>query len=115
MSMLLVFAADPLAFFGSSPVMTFDMKVGSPRARSSFWSGVRSLGTNVAAMRCMFKPDVMIGYTVPNDSATMVSRSLMDSDNHRTQVAELFPHFRGLSSSNVAQTFWRHPAMFCSS
>jgi len=67
--------------------MTLDMKDGSSRARwrsswqiatrCSFCSGVRSLGTNFAATRCLFKSHVRIVCTVPYDTLTIAASSLM--------------------------------------
>jgi len=67
--------------------MTFDMKDGSSTARwrspwqiatrCPFCSGVRSLGTNFAATRCMFKSQVRIVCTLPYDTLTIVAMSLM--------------------------------------
>jgi len=67
--------------------MTLDMKDGSSTARwrnswqiatrCSFCSGVRSLGTNFAATRCMFKSHVKIVCTVQYDTLTIVAMSLM--------------------------------------
>jgi hypothetical protein len=44
---------------------------------TAFCSGVRSLGTNFAATRCMFKSHVRIVCTVPHDTLTIVAMSLM--------------------------------------
>jgi len=67
--------------------MTFYMKDGSSRAfwRSSwqiatwcsFCSGVRSLGTNFAATRCMFKSHMRIVCTIQYDTLTIAAMSLM--------------------------------------
>ena len=87
--------------YPSSPVMTLDMKVGSSRsrwwrswqnlARSSFWSGVRSLGTNFAAMRCIFKSDIKIACTVSYDTSTMAAMSLMDLRLSSCTSRQIFP------------------------
>src|SRR5215469_1529592 len=63
------------------------MKDGSSRAcwqsssqiatRCSFCSGVRSLGTNFAATRCMFKSHVRIVCTVLYDTLTIAAISLI--------------------------------------
>ena len=63
------------------------MKGGSSKARwrsswqiatrCSFCSGVRSLGTNFAATRCMFKSHMRIVCTVPYDTLTITAMSLM--------------------------------------
>ena len=63
------------------------MKDGSSRARwqsssqistrCSFCSGVRSLGTNFAAMRCMYISRVRIVCTVPYDTLTIAAISLI--------------------------------------
>jgi len=45
--------------------------------RYSFCSGVRSLGTKFAAMRCMFKSHVRIVCTVPYDTLTIAAMPLM--------------------------------------
>jgi len=42
-----------------------------------FLFGVRSLGTNFAPTRCMFKSDVRLVCTVPYDTLTIVAMSLM--------------------------------------
>ena len=70
------------------PSEDLTMKVGSSRAcwwrswqilvQSSFWSGLRSQGTNFAAMRCMFKSDIRIACTVPYDTSNIAAMSLMD-------------------------------------
>ena len=67
--------------------MTLNMKDGSSMARQrsswqiaarcSFCSGVRSLGTNFAATRCMFKSHVRIVCTVPYGTLTIAAMSLM--------------------------------------
>jgi hypothetical protein len=66
--------------------MTLDMKDGSSKARwrsswqiatrCSFCSGVRSLGTKFAAMRCMFESHVRIVCTVPYNTL-IAAMSLM--------------------------------------
>jgi hypothetical protein len=68
-------------------MMTLDMKDGSSTARWwSFWqiatwcsfcSGVRSLGMNFAATRCMFKSHVRIVFTISYDILTILAMSLM--------------------------------------
>ena len=55
--------------------------------------GVRSLGMNFAAMRCMFKSHVRIVCTIPYDTLTIAAMSFSFSDDPHAQAVRLFPHF----------------------
>ena len=136
MSMLLVALRLCLAFFGlgdpglfhcedyclvsgsypqtqlSSPVMNLDIKDGSSRARC-FCSGVRSLGTNFAATRCMFKSHVRIVCTLPYDTLTIAAMSLMVLRRPSCTSRRIVSAFYVLSSWKVALASRRLRAMFC--
>ena len=87
-----------------SPVMNLDMKVGSSMLhwwiswqiseRSSFWSAVRRLGMNFAAMRCVFKTHCSSWHI--NDSSNVVNGSLMILMHNSPN----FPHISHLGLSS---------------
>ena len=101
------------------------MKVGSSRAwwrsswqiatRYSFCSGVRSLGTNFAATRCIFKSHVRIVCTVPsvwhiNDCSNVLNCSPTILIH---KPPNCFHIFWALSSWKIALTSRRLRVMFC--